>query len=191
MTQQTLNVMRREAERATNRLALPKMGIVTSYDAGHYACKVRLQPEDAETGWMPVASIWTGNGWGVFCPPSPGDVVDVHFQEGGKEAGYVSQRFFSAVTRPLPVPSGEMWIQHKSGSSLKFKNDGTVEIHAAQINSSAPLWHHDGNLRVTGDIYDLDAAHGTFGALRAAYDGHRHSGVINGSGSTGPTDSPV
>ena len=191
MTQRLLNVMRREAERAMNRLALPKMGVVTSYDAGHYACKVRLQPDGHETGWLPVASVWTGNGWGLFCPPSPGDVVDVHFQEGGKEAGYVSQRFYSTVTRPLPVPSGEFWITHKSGSHLKFLNSGAVEVVAGAISSTAPVWHHTGDMRVSGDITDRDDGYGSLHALRTAYDNHVHGNVENGSGSTGTTDLPV
>ena len=192
MTEHILNVMRREAERAMNRLALPKMGVVTGYDPARYAAKVRLQPEGVETGWLPVAAGWAGNGWGLFCPPTPGDVVDVHFQEGGTEAGFVSQRFFSAVTRPLPVPSGEMWVQHKSGSRLRFLNDGTVEIvAAARINSAAPLWHHAGDLVVSGDISDRDGLYSTVGYLRSAYDAHRHTGTQPGGGTTGLTDSPV
>lgn len=191
MTEAMLNVMRREAGRAMNALALPRMGVVTSYDPAHYACKVRLQPSDQETGWLPIATTWSGNGWGDYNPPSPGDVVDVHFQEGGKEAGYVSLRFYSTVTKPLAVPSGESWRVHKSGSYLKFLNDGTVEVHAAQINSSAPLWRHEGDLRVTGDITDHDNGYGSLHALRTAYDLHRHPGIYPGGASTDLTDHPV
>lgn len=192
MTELLLNVMRREAGRALNRVALPSMGVVTSYDPAHYACKVRLQPAGEETGWLPVATAWSGDGWGDYCPPSPGDVVDVHFQEGGKEAGFVSLRFYSTVTRPLAVPSGESWRVHRSGSCLKFKNDGSVEIVAANgIHSTAATWTHVGDLLVTGDIRDLDDGYGSLNELRAAYDAHRHTGTMPGGGSTGPTDLPV
>ncbi len=187
-----LNVMRREAESAVNRVALPKMGVVTGYDAGHYACKVRLQPEDTETGWLPIATTWSGSGWGDYNPPSPGDVVEVHFQEGGKEAGYVSQRFYSTVTRPLAVPSGESWRVHQSGSCLKFKAGGVVEIVAAtRINSTAPLWHHTGDIVASGDISDRDGLYGTVGYLRTAYDLHRHLNTLAGAGTSGLTDHPV
>lgn len=192
MTGGLLNVMRREAERAVGRVTPPQVGVVTSYDPAHYACKVRLQPSGAETGWLPVTALWAGNGWGFFCPPTPGDVVDVHFQEGGREAGFVNQRFFSAVTRPLPVPSGESWQVHRSGSCLKFLNDGTVEVAAAtQINSAAPLWRHTGDLVVTGDIYDRDTLDGTLGGLRDAYNLHHHTQVEPGAGTSGLTDHPV
>ncbi len=192
MTEALLNVMRREAGRAMNRASLPRMGVVTSYDPAHYAVKVRLQPTDQETGWLPVASIWTGNGWGLFCPPSPGDVVDVHFQEGGKEAGYVSQRFFSSVTKPLPVPSGECWQVHKSGSYFKMLNDGSIEMVAVGgLRTTAETWHHTGNLIVSGDITDRDNGLGSLHALRTAYDTHRHYDTQPGSGTTGLTDHPV
>ena len=192
MTQQLTNIMRREAERAMNRLALPKMGQVTSYDAAHYACKVRLQPEGHETGWLPIATTWSGSGWGDYNPPSPGDVVDVHFQEGGKEAGYVSLRYYSSVTRPLAVPSGESWRVHKSGSFLKFRNDGTVELVAVGgLRTTADLWHHTGNLVVSGDITDRDDGDGSLHALRIAYDNHVHGNVENGGGVTSTTNLPV
>ena len=187
-----LNVIRREAERAMNRQALPHMGVVTSYDPARYACKVELQPSGAETGWLPVASLWTGNGWGLFCPPTPGDVVDVHFQEGGKEAGFVSLRFFSSVTQPIPVPSGEFLVAHKSGSKLRFLNDGTVELEAVTaINSAAPVWHHTGDMLVSGDISDRNNGLGSLHALRTAYDLHRHDAVMPGVGTSGLTDHPV
>ena len=192
------NVIRREAERAMSRKAFPQMGVVTGYDPSRYAAKVRLQPSDTETGWLPVATAWSGPGWGDYNPPSPGDVVDVHFQEGNQEAGFISQRFYSAVTQPLAVPSGESWRVHKSGSCVKFHNDGSVTIIAATaINSSAPIWNHagdvvmTGDLLVTGDIRDLNGVHDTFGALRQAYDFHTHSGVQTGSGNTQTTNLPV
>lgn len=108
-----------------------RIGQVTSYDPGHYAAKVMLQPEGAETGWLPVLSEWVGAEWGLYCPPTPGDTVMVLFQEGGREAGVVGGRMYGALAQPLPVQSGEFWLVHKSGSLLKFHNDGSVEVTAA------------------------------------------------------------
>lgn len=182
MMQNLLNIVRREVERVVGRLALPKTGIVTGYDPANYAVKVRLQPQDVETGWLPVRSPWAGNGWGMFCPPGIGDEVEVQFQEGGKLAPYVSLRAFGDKSRPLPAPAAEFWLQHKSGSLLKFKNDGSVELHAqTAITSSAPVWNHTGDvkvageLRVTGDIYDLNSTRGTVGDIRTVYNSHTHS----------------
>ncbi|QEL14794.1 phage baseplate assembly protein V [Limnoglobus roseus] len=182
MMQNLLNIARREAERVMSRLALPKIGIVSGYDEANYAAKVLLQPQGVETGWLPIRTPWSGNGWGMFCPPDIGDEVEVQFQEGGKKAPYIALRAFGDLFRPLSVPAGEFWLAHKSGSSLKFHNDGTVELHAATaITSSAPLWTHTGNLIVNGsiraseDIWDFYHVNTyTMASFRAVYDIHTH-----------------
>ena len=134
-----LNVMRREAGRAAGQKALVRMGVVESYDPSHYAVKVLIQPENYETGWLPVATPWVGDGWGLYAPPTPGDVVDVHFQEGGKEAGYASLRYFGNRAQPLAVNSGEFWLVHKSGSYFKFTNDGKASYNGqVEIDAAAP-----------------------------------------------------
>jgi len=82
------------------------------------------------TGYLPVTTIWVGNGWGFYAPPSIGDVVEVHFQQGGKEAGFIVNRFYSAKTQPLSVQSGEFWVVHKAGPYLKFMNNQKVTLHS-------------------------------------------------------------
>ena len=109
-----------------------------------------LQPEDIETGWMPIRTPWGGNAWGMFCPPTPGEEVEIGFQEGGKQAGYVKLRAFGDKFRPLPVPSGEFWLVHKSGSFLKFHNDGSVEVNAhGDLNATVG---GQANLTVAGKV---------------------------------------
>lgn len=153
MMQQILNVTRREAERAMSQRASVRMGTVTSYDPNNYAAKVRIEPEGHETGWLPIHSPAAGNGWGVFCPPTPGDVVEVHYQEGGKGAPFIGLRQFGDRKRPLAVPAGEFWVVHQSGSCLKFRNSGAVEIVAAgNLGITAPAVNVAGNLNVAGNI---------------------------------------
>lgn len=201
------NVMRREAARAMAQLSLTRIGVVSNYDPDTYSAKARIQPEDVETGWLPVATTWAGNGWGDYNPPSIGEVVEVRFQEGGKAAGIVGLRHFGDEFRPLPVPSGESWRVHQSGSFLKFKNDGSVELHAAgdlnatvagqanlavagNVEASAQQFNLrgdvnvDGNLRVTGDITDLNGIGGTVGHLRDVYNAHTHGGIYPGGSNT-------
>lgn len=125
------NQMRLEAERVQGIQAKTRIGIVDGYDPSHYAVKVRIQPENILTGWLPLTSPWVGNQWGMYSPPSLGDMVDVHFQQNGSNAGYVEQKFFSNTVQPLAVPSGEFWLVHKSGSLFKLHNDGSVELTAA------------------------------------------------------------
>ncbi len=123
-----LNSMRMQAQLQAGNRATVKLGLVDAYDPNNYAVKVNLQPENVITGWLPLASPWIGNGWGLHAPPSIGDMIEVQFQEGDIEAGFACQRFYNDSDRPLPCPSGEFWLVHQSGSLLKFHNDGSVEL---------------------------------------------------------------
>ena len=200
------NVMRLEAERAASRIALVRMGIVTGYDPDHYAAKVTLQPEGHPTGWLPITTPWVGNGWGWYAPPSIGDVVEVHFQEGDRESGFIVNRFFSAKTKPLSVPSGEAWLVHGSGSFIKLTNDGkaTVKDKAGStvvlngdgtgaltfaggltINANVAV---NGTVTATGDITDHSSTtNESVATMRSRYNAHVHPGVQTGGGNTGTT----
>lgn len=201
------NIMRREAARVAGQIALTRVGIVTAYDPGSYSAKALIQPEDTETGWLPIGSPWVGNGFGLFAAPKVGDVVEVRFQEGGKQAGIIGLRHFGDRLRPLPVPAGEFWLRHQSGSFLKFKNDGSVEVHAAgnlnatvagqanltvtgKVVASAQEFDLTGNVKVTGDVLvtgdisDLNGLHGSIGYLRQTYNVHTHP--ISGGSTTQP-----
>ena len=63
-----------------------------------------LQPEGVLTGWLPVLSPWIGSGWGMCCPPVPGDQVLVIAQEGEAEHGLIIGRAFSSTQTPPTVP---------------------------------------------------------------------------------------
>lgn len=160
-----LNAIRAQASMAGNGRAAVRIGIVSSYDHANYCAKVRIQPEDTETGWLPVVSPWVGNGWGMFAPVTPGDVVEVQYQEDSFDAGFVCQRFFNDGIRPLDVQSGEFWLVHQSGSCLKFHNDGSVDL-TSRTNLTATV---GGNLAatVTGNA-TLTAANATVQATGTA-----------------------
>lgn len=149
MSGDLLNIGRREAARAMAGRAATRLAVVSGYDPGRYAAKVRLQPEDAETGWLPIATPWSGDGWGLFGPPAPGDVVEVHFQEGGKEAGFVALRHYGDRLRPLPVPSGEFWLVHASGSRIVLGNDGKLSLNGeVEIDATSPTVNVTATTRV-------------------------------------------
>lgn len=203
------NLFRQSAHMATQEQATTRVGTVTSYDPNTYSAKVQIQPENVETGWLPVTSLWVGNGWGMFSPPTPGDMVQVEFQEGSIDAGMIVGRFFNDSERPLTVPSGEFWIQHKSGSFLKFHNDGSIEVVANTTASYTATQHNfhgpvtmDDTLNVTKKVTGTGglAISGGTGATvsgnmaitggNVTADGiglktHTHTGVQTGSGSTG------
>lgn len=136
-----------------------RFGLVTSVDPRNMTARVTLQPENVLTGWLPILSSFVGAGWGLVCPPSPGDQVFVLPQEGDAEHGVIIGRAYSDTARAPASEAGEFFLIHKSGSFLKLMNDGTVRVK--------------GNLHVDGDIIDR---HGSLAQLRARYNTHRHGG---------------
>jgi uncharacterized protein involved in type VI secretion and phage assembly len=130
-----LNAMRREAERTLSNVAQPRMAIVSSYDPDRYAVKVRMQPENFETGWMPLATPGAGNGFGVFIPPAIGDQVLLTHIEGAGGSPVAVAAIYSDEDRPVVddiggCPANEIRIVHKSGARLRLLGDGQIEIRA-------------------------------------------------------------
>jgi phage baseplate assembly protein gpV len=140
-----------------------KFGTVTSVNSQNATARVIIQPDGVLSGWLPVLSQWVGSGWGMVCPPSPGDQVLFVPQEGDVEQGIIIGRSFSNKQMPPVVPDGEFWLMHQSGSFLKLCNDGTIQIH--------------GDLHVQGDVYDR---HGPLSGLRTHYNSHTHSMTSTG-----------
>jgi phage baseplate assembly protein gpV len=165
-----VNALKSEAGRLDQIQAQPRFGLVASVDAINATVRVMMQPESVLSGWLPLLSPWVGAGWGMSCPPAPGDQVLVLAQEGDAD-----QRRHHA-RHPLPgpgqepdhlAPAGELWLVHRSGSFLKLQNDGTVQI--------------SGDLHVAGDVYDR---HGSLAGLRGHYNQHIHTDSRGGATST-------
>ncbi len=152
-----LNALKAQGANQDQATGTPRFGLITSVDPGTATARVTLQPEAVLTGWLPLLTPWVGNGWGMICPPSPGDQVLVIPQEGDAEHGLIIAATWSAQTTPPPAPSGEFWLVHRSGSFLKLQNDGTIQIK--------------GDLHVAGDVYDSD---GPLSRLRTHYNAHVH-----------------
>lgn len=148
-----------------------KFGTVTSVNFQNATARVLIQPDGVLSGWLPVLSQWVGSGWGMVCPPSPGDQVLLVPQEGNVEHGIIIGRSFSNKQMPPAAPEGEFWLLHQSGSFLKLCNDGTIQI--------------SGDLHVQGDVYDR---HGAMSALRGHYNSHTHT---TSSGGTTSIASPL
>ena len=168
-----LNMIKAQASALDQGTGQPRLGIVSSVDPSGYTARVMLQPEGVLSGWLPVLSSWIGAGWGLACPPSPGDQVLVLAQEGDAEHGIIAGRLWSATQPPPAAPSGELWLVHKSGSFLKLTNDGLV-------SGNAKTWVLTGDVHVTGSV----VVSGDVVAGGISLDSHRHGGVKAGSDDT-------
>lgn len=157
------NILKGQMAQLDQLWAHPRIGVVSSVDPNTFTARVTVQPEGILSGWLPVAAPWVGNGWGLACPPQPGDQVVVLWQEGDAEQGLVVGRLWSNDVPPPMAPAGECWLVHSSGSFIKLHNDGSIE--------SSGTWRHSGSLLVTGDVSDY---HGSLAALRGHYDEHVH-----------------
>lgn len=132
MIDNLLNQIRAHAQMAQGEKTGNRIGIVTAYDPNKYAVKVKMWPDTQESlGWIPLASTYIGNGWGLVAAPSIGDQVIIAFDREDQDAGVVTGRFFTDVEQPPAAPSGDFWLVHKSGSYMKFTNDGNVSLNAA------------------------------------------------------------
>lgn len=160
-----LNVLKAQAGALDRAGGVARFGVVASSDAARHVVRVRVQPEDVLSGWLPVASPWVGAGWGVFCLPSPGDQVLVLAQDGEAEHGVVVGGCFSDPRPPPSAQVGELVLRHASGAALRLGNDGVVRVQ--------------GDLHVSGRVFD---GHGALDQLRDHYNQHVHSGT--GSGPT-------
>jgi hypothetical protein len=172
MTNRLANVLKSHAASLDRSAGEIKFGTVTSVNSNNATARVLIQPEGVLSGWLPVLTQWVGSGWGLACPPSPGEQVLIAPQEGDIEQGIIVGRVFSTKHMPPAAPAGEFWLVHASGSFLKLCNDGTIQIK--------------GDLHVAGDVYDQI---GSLSRLRSHYNLHTHAVRNNGTTSLPtPTD---
>jgi phage baseplate assembly protein gpV len=164
MLDRLTNLLKSHAAGLDNTSGQAKFGTVSSINSDTGNARVIIQPDGVLSGWLPMLSQWAGDGWGMACPPSPGDQVLLVPQEGDSEQGVIVGKAYSAAQRPPKAPEGEFWLVHRTGSFIKLCNDGTICI--------------SGDLHVAGDVYDQ---HGSVSSFRAAYNSHRHSLQSNGT----------
>ncbi len=108
-------------------------GTITSVDPQTYMAKVMLQPYGVETGWLPIASIAAGNGWGFFHLPPDNSEVTVDFIGGDANNGRVRGIYSNETDAPpAGLAQGEVMLQHSSGTMLHFDASGNLNIVTAK-----------------------------------------------------------
>jgi phage baseplate assembly protein gpV len=144
-----LNIIRRECARVLGLRATEQAGTVSSYDPASHSVKVLYQPENTESGWLPVGSIAVGNGFGAHFAPNIGDQVVAHFLNGEREAGIVGPRLYSTADQPLSVPAGEFWIMQSPTCGIKLQGGDAISIIGATLNATLS---GAGTITVGGDL---------------------------------------
>jgi hypothetical protein len=129
----------RAAHQTPGLAAAPRYGVIDSYDSNTYRVKVILAPSaDGKTpltGNHPLCSPWVGNGWGIVCPPMPGDQHVLMHAQNNPDQPIAVGRFFDKNHLPpkrqdgMAALGGEFILRHSSGSCLEFRNDQKVLIN--------------------------------------------------------------
>ncbi|MBB3213418.1 hypothetical protein FHW67_002710 [Herbaspirillum sp. Sphag1AN] len=136
------NAVRAQAALGQNNLSFPRWATISSYDPNTPAVKVMIQPENQESGWMALGAVGVGSGFGVAVGPGIGDMVLAVFPEGDFNSGAIIGRFWSTLNQAIAVPSGEVWLTHKSGSFAKLVASGDVDVSAtgnANVNAGGNI----------------------------------------------------
>ncbi|RVD76996.1 phage baseplate assembly protein V [Pseudomonas koreensis] len=177
----------------------PRAGTITSYDPVNGMVKVAIQPEDRESNWMKLDCPGVGNGWGVQIGPKIGDEVTVCFDSSDPNLGRVTARHTNSLNLAMPVPSGEIWLVHQSGSLLKFFDNGTVSLHtvgALGVHSDVSIAYDSPQHNFTGGPVTMDhtltvtdstgvvVTGGDVKADTISLKTHRTSGVTPGGGTS-------
>lgn len=188
-----IEMIKRVVADMLNLQAKTQYGTITAYNPNDYTVKVMLQPEGVETGWIPLASSWTGKNMGAVFGPMIGTDCRVDYVGGVAEAAMAGGRFFNANFLPPIVQSGQGAIVDGAGSFVKLNNDGTITLSAnASITTTTPILTQNGNMTVTGNIIadgNVTGAivTGNTDVVIAGLSGknHYHPGVATGTGNTG------
>lgn len=201
MTDQLMNAVKRHVAAMIGQVGQTRIGVICSVNTDTYQARVMLQPENVQSGWLPVAAAMVGGGWGIVSPPSVGEQVVIEPQEGDAEHGIITGRIFSTKQAPpktytdqydqgttTSVQAGEFGLVHKDGTFIRLV-DGKVLIHGdlyvdgiiratkditSDQNVKATL-----NVEATVDVTagrDVSDVHGTVELFRQAYDHHSHPG---------------
>lgn len=185
-----ISIMKLAASMMLGGRAICRVGVVSAYQGKPFSAKVRIMPEDVETGWLPIVTLFGASGWGLAAAPVVNAQAVVIYQESDPDVGMVLGFLFSLSDQPPgPVAAGDMWLTHSTGSLLKFTGDGNVSINAnAKMLLQASEFDFTGTVKVTGDIHSTGTVTGDTDVKTATISlkTHDHSAVTPGVGISGP-----
>ncbi len=148
-----IELIKRVVAEVLNLQAKTQFGLVSSYDPATYSIKALLQPENVETGWIPLAAAWAGNNLGAVFGPPLGTACRIDYVNGSPEAALAGARFFDINHVPPTVQSGQAAIVDAAGSYVRLNGDGTITLSAnTSITSTTPILTQNGDMKVVGNV---------------------------------------
>lgn len=209
MTADLHNAIKRTVAAQLGTLPMARRGTIVSVNPAKAQARVQIEPEGALSGWLPIATVNLGAGWGLLSLPVPGTQCVVLPIDGDAHAGVVIGYHYSGPQPPPTTAPGEMWLYHATGSTLSITANGAITAKDAsgafwqlpnngtaviQDKSGTSLTFQDngsaalaGNLTVTGDI---TAGYG--GADQIGVRTHTHTQAPDSHGDTEePTSAPT
>lgn len=193
MSDRLVAAMMAGAGRMDSTIGRARWGIVTSVNPSPPSIRVKYQPDDRMSGWIPVLHQSAGGGWSVMSLPTPGQMAFL-MPDMGDAQNYVCVGFaHTTQARPAEVPSaagtggtvnptatplvaGETVLTGPGGQVIRLGPAGIYMRGTVTI---------DGNLRVNGDLEDKI---GKLGLLRTHYNVHTHGETGGNTTTPTPTD---
>ena len=186
------NIIRRVASEVMGQISHPTTLVATAYDPDKHAVKGMLVPDEVESGWIPLAALHAGDGFGIVVGPNvgsadklDGDVFTIHFVNGDPNTPVAQMKHFSQADNPPRVESGEIALKHQTGGAFFLAKDGSASwTHkdGGSINFDA-----DGKVTVKSNnkAVTVDAGSGglTYKAQSHTFDGDVSvTGNVNATG---------
>jgi phage baseplate assembly protein V len=145
-----INAIKQQALLEVGRKILTKIGTISGYDAITHTARVMLQPEEIETGWLPVLSLSASKDWGFIIQPTIGDQCLVHFVEGSQDNGVVGLFSFSNPVPPQTDGTAVFLFYHSNGAQVKINKTGEFSLKSATGQNAGVVSGKDIQLSATG-----------------------------------------
>jgi len=167
-----------------------RRGIVVAVD--EKKAKVRVRFEDLDgmvSDWLPVVVPKTHIDKAYWLPDI-GELVVVAFDEDGERVdGYVLGAIYNREDT-TPVQNIDKWhFRFKDGTVIEYDRSASVLLidmpsAGVKIVAQSGTVFIQGNLIVSGDIYDHSQTKGSLDLLRQTYNSHTHTGDSGGTTSS-------
>ena len=157
-----------------SQMGQARHGIVIATNPNNATVRVQYDEAGTLSGWLPTLMIGTGNGMSHGVLPAPGTQVFVEADMGAMDHGVVMGAVhFSGMPMPQITPYMGEAGPVQPGVPFWIRGTNSMQLTDAGLQIRGPVLI-DGDLKVSGQISDLNATRGTLDVLRTDYDEHDH-----------------